>query len=94
MRLRRPAKSADHLSVQIVLSDLDASMKSLGCVVRHYRDFALRNDVAMINLLVDIMDGTAGLFLTGLERLFPGKKSRKLRQKRRMNVYDSTGKRL
>ena len=84
----------DYRGIQFVLGNLNPSMESLRGVVGQNRHFALRDDIAMIDFLIDVVDGAAGQHFPGLQRLFPRFESWKFWQKRRMNIYYAPRKRI
>ena len=57
--------------------------------IAHHGDFALRNDVAVIDLLIHVMNGYACPLLVSCKCLFPCFQAREFRQERGMNVHDS-----
>jgi hypothetical protein len=87
-----PAELPDYRGIQFVLCNLNPRMESVRGVVSQNRHFALRDDIAMIDFLVDIVDGAAGQSFPGLQRLSPRFESWKFWQKRWMNIYDAPGK--
>src|SRR5256885_16914290 len=88
------AEAPNHLWVEITLRDLDPLVQAFRGVVRHNRDFALRDDLPVIDLIVDMMDRAAGYLLAGGQRLLPRFQTSELWQKRWMNVDDPSWKRL
>src|SRR4029077_2678338 len=75
--------------VKNVFYFLDTCVQRLRRVVAHHRDLALRNDVAVIDLLVDVVNGHPCPFLVSRKRLFPCFQAWELRQKRWVNVHNS-----
>src|SRR5919106_2501995 len=84
-----PANLPDHRGIQFMLCDLNPSMKPFRGVAGQNRHLALRDDIAMVDLLIHVVDGASGQLFSGLQRLFPRFESRKLWQKRWMNIYDA-----
>src|SRR6266704_3863146 len=77
-----------------MLHNLNTSMESSRRVVRQNRLLTLRDNIAMINLLIDIVNCATGRLFPGHQRLFPCFEPGKFGQKRWMNVYNAAAKRL
>ena len=69
--------------------DLNPRVQGFGCVVRQNWDFSLRDDVSVINLFVDVVNGAPGNRLSRGQRLFPRFETRKSWQERRVNINDA-----
>src|SRR2546423_7546783 len=88
------AKPRDYLGIQCVFRYLNSRVQTFRRVVRQNLHFTLRNDVAVVDFLVDVMDGAAGDTFPGGESLFPRFQSGKFWQQRWMNIDNSARKRL
>src|SRR5438477_283094 len=93
---RRPigTEASNHFRIQLALGHLYSFQENFRRVAWQNRDLALSNDLAVVDLVIDIMDSTARDFLAGREGPGPRGKAGELRQKRGMNIQDPTRKRF
>ena len=68
----------ERFGVKHMFDFLDARVQGLRGIARQNRDFALQNDIAMIDLLVDVVDRYACPFLVSFKGLLPGFEAGKL----------------
>ena len=69
-----------------MLCNLNSSMEAFWRVVRQNPHFALRDDIAVIDFFIDVVNGATGYAFAGDKRLFPSFESGKLWQQRWVNV--------
>lgn len=72
-----------------MLLHLDAGMEGLRGVIRQDGDVCLHEDFSGIHTGIHIMDGAAGLFGTGLQRLAPGLHTGESGEQSRVNVENT-----
>src|SRR5713101_5403437 len=90
MRLFASVQFSDRRRIERVLRNLNPSVQSFRCVIGQNRNFALRDDVAVIDSFIDTVDGATGYLLAGGECLLPSFESGVFWQERGMNIEDST----
>ena len=84
-------EAGDGFGVGDVLFDEDALGEGVGVVRIEDGDRALEDDGAMIEVLVDEVDGAAGDFDSVIERLLLGVEARECGQQRGMDIEDAVG---
>src|SRR2546430_16081914 len=77
-----PAKIGDDFRIQFALGDLNASVKRVSCIVRQNRNLPLRDNFAVIDLVIHMMHRAAGHVFLSRERLLPGFEAGKSWQQR------------
>ena len=75
------AESSYDCRVKFVFKDLNPSVQALGGIVRQDCYLSLREDLPVIDLLIDVMHCAPGYLFARHERLLPRFEARELRQK-------------
>ena len=74
------SQRAERLRIQPLFRGLDPSVKSFVGIVKQNRHRPLGDDVAMVNLIVDVVNGATGFAFTRSQCLLPGFQPGKFRE--------------